>query len=142
MNEQISKILSSITDSAKNPAHGIIIIIGTPEMIEAVQESGIFPGAQIGYATEKRTETTVPKHVIRQCKAARKEFLNYVKNLDRTILKATYEKFPDGELKTLDSVIMNEMSDIAKLTAFIDIFKEKANEAIMEEVVRLKSQMV
>lgn len=123
------------------PVSGTIILIEFPDCKCKAEAECSCKKPQEQAAPENGCQQVQTKHLKNECRAARKGFLNYVKNLDRTIFNLTCQKFPPGELKFMDSIIVNEASDLAQVMAFIDIFKEKVNETIMDEVVRLKGLM-
>lgn len=143
MNRVISDILSTLTRLPNKgmPVSGTIVLVGVPAISRDSKDSDIQPKAQTGSAAVQSHRQPSPKHLRRQCIAIRRDFLDYVKNLDRPLFAKACGKCRPGELAEAQKIIYNEVTDPAKVAATADIFKEHVNEAIMDEIVRLKSLM-
>ena len=76
-----------------------------------------------------------------KCDELRKGFLAYVKGLDKKVFGRACEAFAPGELAKLNDVISREGEDAGKLRKAMDVFRKAVNDAIMEEVLRLKGFM-
>lgn len=135
----IEAIEKAMIGSNNKPVFGIVVHANysTTLQYKDLKDSENYTRSCSRNVSESEPEASVKN----RCKAVRREFLHYVKNLDRTILNETYKKFYPGELKEMDRIVMNEEGNLAKLTAFIDMFKEKVNITVTEEIDRLKSMM-
>lgn len=76
-----------------------------------------------------------------KCTQIREEFYKYIKTLDEDMFDKICSGFKFEKFKTFHTNIENNNSDPESLLKETEYFKAFADKIIMDEVVRLKSQM-
>lgn len=142
--ELVRKLLTQISDGLdiNSLAPGTIVVVNIGSK-KNTDEDIDKPCPQDRSASDKEQDSQVEalRKAQYRCKAVRKEFFHYVKNLDQTIFNKACDKFTPGTLFEYNRVLKNPNSQLEAVSAIVDIFKEKINETITEEIIRLKSMM-